>query len=81
MTDDGLDALSPGEQRLLSLLVLLREQVPRPGEQLTEAIMRQARRQHLLRRVGETLATLLGGITDGLALLLGLGPRAAPATA
>ena len=77
MTEDGFDALTPGEERLLTLLVLLREEVPRPGEPLTEAIMRHARRQQVLRRVGDTLAALLGGIFDGVAVLLGMGPRSA----
>ena len=77
MTDDDFDALSPGEERLLTLLVLLREEAPHPGEPLTEAIMRHARRQQVLRRVGDTLAALLGGIVDGVAVLLGLGPRRA----
>ena len=75
---DGLEDLTPSEQRLLTLLMLLQEEAPRPAEPLTEAIMRHARRQLVLRRVGDTLATLLGGVFDGVLVLLGLGPRVAP---
>jgi len=78
MSHDGLEDLSPSEERLLTLLMLLREEAPVPAEPVTEAIMRHARRQLVLRRVGDTLAALFGGIFDGVVVLLGLGPRTAP---
>ena len=83
MSGDGLDLddLSPSEQRLLSLLVLLQEEGPRPGEAVTEAILREARRQLVIRRTIQTLSSLLGGIADGARLLLGLGPLPRPAAA
>lgn len=77
---DGLEDLSPSEERLLTLLMLLQEEAPQPAEPLTEAILRHARRQLVLRRVVDTLATLFGGIFDGVFVLLGLGPRTAPQT-
>ena len=83
MSGDGvdLDDLSPGEERLLALLMLLQEEAPRPGEALTDAILREARRQLVIRRALQTLGSLLGGIADGARLLFGLGPRPAPARA
>ena len=81
MMDEPPDALSPGEERLLTLLVLLREDAPQPDDVLTDRIMRQARRQHVLRQAVAALATILAGIIDGALLLLGLrrGPAPAPA--
>ena len=80
MSIEDLDGLTPGEQRLLTLLVLLRQEAPRPGEPLTDAILRHARRQILARRALATLGSLVGGILDGALLLLGLGPRASPSS-
>jgi len=76
--DEPLDGLSPTEQRLLTILILLREDAPRPDDALTAAIMRQARRQHVMRQAVMTVTSILAGIFDGALLLLGLRP--APAT-
>lgn len=81
MTSDGFDDLSPSEERLFSLLLLLQEEAPRPGEALTDAIMRQARRQMVLKRAIDMLSSLLGGIFDGALLLLGPRRRATPGVA
>ena len=78
MSSDGIDGISPSEERLLALLLLLREEAPRPEEPLTDAIMRHARRQLVMRRALDALLALVGGILDGAMLLLGLGPRATP---
>ena len=79
MMDEPPDALSPGEERLLTLLLLLREDAPQPDDALTDRIMRQARRQHVLRQAVAVVASILAGILEGALLLLGLRPAPAPA--
>jgi hypothetical protein len=66
------EPLSPAETRLLALVVLLREEAPRPDDSLEAAILRSARRQLVLRGALQELAKLLAGLGSALVQVLGL---------
>jgi hypothetical protein len=78
MNDDPRrEELSPAEERLLALLTLLRADAPRSDRALTQAVIRTARWQLLLRGVFRALGGFATVTVDALAAVLGIriGPR------
>ncbi len=65
--------LSPAEERLLRLLLLLQAETRRLDASLTDAVMRRARWQYAARGVARAIGTLAGAIVDGLGLVLRVG--------
>ena len=63
--------LTAAEQRLLGLLLLLREEARRPDPGLTARVMRGVRIQHLARGLVVAAGSLAGAVVDGLALIVG----------
>jgi hypothetical protein len=67
--------LTPAEQRLVSLLMLLSEETRRSSEALTGRVMRAIRLQYLTRGFARAVGTLAAAVADGLALVFGLKVR------
>jgi hypothetical protein len=74
MTDhERPEELTPSEERLLRLLLLLRVEPPDNGA-LAEAVVRTARWQLLLRGVVNAIGNVATAAAESLAILAGLGP-------
>ena len=73
-------ARSAAEERLLTLIALLRLESPHSDDSLSEAIMRTARWQYVVRGVLTTLSELAAVLLDAVLLMTGL-RRAAPSPA
>ena len=72
------EPLNRAEERLLSLLFLLRAARPRSGETLTGRVMRTARWQRRVRgplRATGSLAAAIGDALGSLLRVVGGGPR------
>ncbi len=67
--------LTPAEQRLVGLLMLLSEETRRSSEALTGRVMRAIRLQYLTRGVVRAVGGLAAAVADGLALVFGLKVR------
>jgi hypothetical protein len=67
--------LSPAEQRLIGLLLLLRDEVGRSDAALTERVMRGVRLQFLARGFARAVGSLVAAALDGIALVLGRSGR------
>ena len=70
------EGLTPAEERLLALLLLLQAEEARPPGSLAESVMRTLRWQRLLRDVLSAAAGLVAAAADGVRVLFGLGARA-----
>ncbi len=66
------EELTPAEERLLALLTLLRADAPRSDPALTDAIIRTARWQLVLRSVFRTVGGFANVTIDALAAVLGI---------
>jgi hypothetical protein len=66
--------LTPAEERLLTLLTLLRAEAPRSDRALTEAVVRTARVQLVLRTVFRAVGGFAFVAVDALAAILGIRP-------
>lgn len=75
-TEPPEERLTPAEERLLALLVLLRAAPAAGAPAFTQAVMRRARWQHVLRQLLEAAGTMAGALVD--ALLLGRRSGARP---
>ncbi len=65
---------TPAEERLATLCLLLVADLPHSTDALREAVMRNVRRQHLLRSALAAIEDLLAALVDALAVVLGLRP-------
>ncbi len=76
MTDEtrSEEVGGPAEERLLSLLGLLRE-AGRVDDATVERVMHSVRRQHGLKEIFMALNHLALALSGGLSVLLGLGRR------
>ena len=68
------DELTPPEERLLALLVLLRADPGLGTARLAAAVMRSVRWQRALRDVMQALGNLASAVADGVFVLVGV-PR------
>ena len=79
MNDDRTreDELTPAEERLLALLTLLRAETPPSDPALTNAVMRTARWQVLVRGMFRAVGGFATVTADAFAAILGIrtGPR------
>jgi hypothetical protein len=66
------DELSPAEERLLGLLLLLRAETRRGDAPPTELVMRAVRWQSMVRGAARALGSVVGAVADGIVLFLGL---------
>jgi hypothetical protein len=66
------EELTPAEERLLTLLTLLRAEAPRSDRALTDAVMRTARWQFVLRGVFRAVGGIAASTLDTLASILGI---------
>ena len=73
--DDPREDLTPEEQRLAALLLLLRSHEPRTAGPSPEGVVRVVRVQLVVKDAVQAVATLAGAVADGVALLLGRGAR------
>lgn len=69
------ERLTPSEERLAGLLVLLRDERVPDGADLTEAVVRTARWQLVLRGAGLAVADVAAAVVHGLAILVGVPGR------
>ena len=69
------EGLTPAEERLLRLLLLLQAEEAQPSASLADTVMRTLRRQRLLHDIAHALAGLVAAVADGVLVLFGLGPR------
>jgi hypothetical protein len=76
MNDEGRrDDLTSSEERLVRLLLLLRAE-PVDGSAVTDAVMRAARWQVLVRGVARALSDVALAVAEGVAVIVGIGrPR------
>jgi hypothetical protein len=65
------DPLTPAEERLLSLLVLLSGVEARSDPTLVRRVMESARWQRAVREVFAAVGSLASAVVDGLAALVG----------
>ncbi|MDQ3162724.1 MAG: hypothetical protein M3Q92_07810 [Actinomycetota bacterium] len=65
---------SPAEERVLTLLTLLRAEAEQADRRLVGSVMRHVRYQRTLREVLITIGSLAEAVTHGVAAILGL-PR------
>ena len=70
MTEESRE-LTPAEQRLVGLLLLLREERGHDHPGLTGRVMRAVRLQYVTRGFVRAIGSLAAAIGDALALLLG----------
>jgi hypothetical protein len=69
---------TPAESRLLALLLFLREEAPQATDDFKQAVMRAARREHLVRAALAALEDLMSALAHAVAVVLGLSsPRTA----
>ena len=72
--EGGPDELTPAEQRVVTLLALLRAE-PVPGDgTFVGTVMRTVRWQRVVRELAGAIAGLAAAVADGVALVLGV-PR------
>jgi hypothetical protein len=64
------EPLTPAEQRLATLLALLRSELVRSRPGLVAAVMRRVRWQQLLRELVDAFGTLASSVVQGLGLFL-----------
>ncbi len=71
------EELTPAEERLLTLLTLLRAEAPRSDEALTQAVMRTARWQLVVLGVLRAVGGFATATVDTLGAIVGIraGPR------
>ncbi|MBA2568194.1 MAG: hypothetical protein H0V11_02490 [Actinobacteria bacterium] len=69
------EPLTPAEQRLASLLALLRSDAVRSRPMFVAGIMKQVRWQRFVREVVEAVASFASALADGVAVLVGGRPR------
>lgn len=74
MNDDAPPTLA--EERLQEHLLILREEPPQPGMELTKHIVRRARWQRGLREPLRAVGRLLSAAVAGIAVVAGLRSRA-----
>jgi hypothetical protein len=74
MNDDRTpdEELTPAEERLLTLLTLLRADAPRSDRALTDAVLRTARWQLVFLGVFSTVGGFATATVDTLASILGI---------
>lgn len=65
-------------QRLTALFLLLVAEAPRASDSLSTAVMRSARRQHVVRRAVALLGELAAALASAFGTLLGIVPPACP---
>jgi hypothetical protein len=75
VNERGSEQLSPAEERLVGLLVLLRVEVGPVESYLQGALISRIRWQLLARVVGQAVAGLAAAVGDGLALVTGPHPE------
>jgi hypothetical protein len=66
------DDLTPSEERLVRLLLLLRAE-PVDGSAVTNAVMRAARWQLVVRGVARALSDVALAVAEGVAMIAGVG--------
>ena len=66
------EELTPAEERLVRLLLLLAAEAPRNGASLPETVVRTARWQLALRGVMQAIGDVGFALVEGLSLLLGV---------